>query len=315
MRPGPSLEIIQRIESIEGSAIAEILNRFYLREKFSYRQLCRRWAINNRTLRRLLSYFEIRPRKGGDAIRAQWLHAPSERRMKAAEMMRTMSSAMAREGRHPRLNKTKDLDHGTMQAAQKLKKATSARRLSVRAKNAEAHRCLIRRNPPGHATSKRTPTKAEFLILEHLNYLGLKPIFNHIVMPDIGPRWINIFIPALNLAVECEHLSRFPLDWVRHEKISSLGIRIVYITNKRIHRGIFGGLDKYIACLQLLRPHPAAHGQNTVVWGRINKTVVKNQPEQIAVEPISVDRGYSLLLTTTPDDPILNAYRFNRLPS
>jgi hypothetical protein len=315
MKPGPSPEIIQRIEGIDGRPAAEVVHRLYLEEQFSYRQLCARWRLNTRTLMRLLEHFQITPRKGGDAVRAQWVHAPEERRHATSKRMRCMVREMLRQGKHPRLGKTKETDRGARTTSEKLKHATSARRPEVRERNAAAHRLVVRRDPQAHATTKRSPTLAEAMMLTHLHRLGLKPIYNHIVLTSVGPKWINVYVPRLNLGIECEHQSRFPLDWERHCVVSALGIRVVYITNKRIMRERFGGLDEYISRLQAIRPHPTAHGQNTVIWGRIDPAVFKDQPDQVAVETVAVDGGHTLLLTTAPEDPVVDGYGFNRSPA
>lgn len=315
MRPGPSPETIKRIEIIEGSAVPEALNVLYLGDKLSYRQLCSRWGIATRTLMLLLKHFKIPPRKGSAAIRAQWLHAPEERRKKTSDLMKELCRSMKSRGYHPRAGKTKERDQGTRNAAEKLKKNTSAIRPEVRLKNAKSHRLYIRRNATAHCTNNAPPTKAESLMLDHLYCRGFSPIHNHIVYTELGPKWINVFMPELNLGIGCEHTSRFPLDWERHRSISSLGIRHIFITNKRIQNDLFGGLDKYILCLQELRPHPSSHGQNTVIWGRINPSIFKNQPDEVTVERISVDRGHTLLLTTSPDDPVLSLYRLYGLPA
>lgn len=315
MKPGPSFEVIQRIEGIEKAPVAEVLDRCYIREQWSYRNLCERWRLNTRTLMRLLRHFGIKPRKGGDAVRAQWVHAPEERRIKTSKAMKRMVTRMNREGRHPRLGKTKETDPGTHRTAEKLRKSTSARRPEVKVKAAVSHRLFIRRNPAEHATSKLPPTRAESLMLDHVRSLGFKAIHNHIAHTDLGPKWLNVFIPRLNLAIGCESYGRFPLDWRRHAAVSVLGIRQVFITNRRIRRGQWEGLDQYIACLKSVRPHPTAHGQNTVIWGRRNTASFEHQPDEVAVEAVSVNGCHELIVTTTPDDPVLRAYRGDVPPS
>lgn len=315
MRPGPSPEIINRIEAIEKIAIAECLARFYIEKKLSYRQLCARWRINTRTLMRLMRHNNIEPRRGGDAIRAQWLNAPKKRREKSARLMRELTRRIKIEKRHPYLGKTKENNVSIKAIADALKKSSSMFRPEVRAKAGISKKLFIRRNPLEHATSKMLPTRAENELLEHFFSKGYNPIHNHIVSTTMGPKWLNLFFPALNLAIGCENVSRFPLDWRRHAAISELGIRMIYITNRRIYHGQWQGLDQYVFHVNSIRPYPTAHGKNTVIWGRINPESFAFQSDQTTIEHIRMNGLNELLFTTTGNDPVLAAYRANLLPA
>lgn len=294
MRPGPTDEVLQRIESIEGRPAREALTSLYIDQSFTLRKLCKRWSLNNRTVMRLMKWFGIEPRHGSDAVKTQWIGS-DERRKISSETMRKTALKQSAEGRHPRLGKTKDTDEGVRRTAEKLRISTSARRPEVRAKMAETRRAGYRNNPGAHPNAKAAPTKREQTMLDTLKQWGFEAIHNY----HAPPYWIDAFIPSLNVGIECFSKSRCKtMEWERHTSLTARGIRLLYVFNGNIDRGNLSDLHQYLTNLKVLGSNPSAQCQEAVIWGSRDFNLFRDYPDEVFVKRSLVGRSYRLDITT-----------------
>lgn len=300
MNPGPTNEVLQRIESIEGRPAREALTALYVDQSLSIRKLRLRWYLNERTVMRLMKWFGVEPRRGSDAVKTQWINN-DERRKISAETMRKTAVKQSAEGRHNRLGKTKETDEGVMRAAEKLKDSSSARRPEVRAKMAFAKITEYQKNPGAHPNAKAAPTKREQMMIDTLKQWGMDAIHNH----HAPPYWIDAFIPDLNVGIECFSKSRCrTMAWERHAVLTARGIRLLYVSNGTIDRGGLEDLHQYLSNLKIIGSNPSAQCQESVIWGSRDIDLFRNYPDDVSVKRSLVGRCYRLDITTPADHAV-----------
>ena len=90
---------IKEIEHRENITLKETLINLYIKEKKSYRQICKILNINNRSVKKLLQFYKIPIRRGGEAIKTQWINN-DERRRKQAKYFKDIASKQTGE-KHP----------------------------------------------------------------------------------------------------------------------------------------------------------------------------------------------------------------------
>ena len=98
----------RNIESRIGESLEQALDRLYVRERKSYREISKILDINHRTVMRRLRRYSIEPRRGGDAVKVQWENN-IERRIRQSNWFRKVASENTREN-HPRWRGGKSYD-------------------------------------------------------------------------------------------------------------------------------------------------------------------------------------------------------------
>ena len=93
MNKGPTQEIINRVEAIEGREIVDAAKARYLAEERSFGWLALHWGINQRTVRRILIHYGITIRHGSDAIVSQWRDNSLRRKQAATTLAATKPEA------------------------------------------------------------------------------------------------------------------------------------------------------------------------------------------------------------------------------
>jgi hypothetical protein len=64
----------KKLEALIGTPINDWLLKYYLGQFQTYRQICNELKINTRTLMRYMRQFNIPVRRGGEAIKTQWIN-------------------------------------------------------------------------------------------------------------------------------------------------------------------------------------------------------------------------------------------------
>lgn len=296
-----SAELLEKVCRIEDCTIEElpaIAFRLYIEDLITTRQLCDRWKVNNRSAPKILKHLGIKIRNPSEAVKTQWVNNP-ERRELSREVMRKNATEMSRQGRHPRLGKTKETDEGVRKIAEKLKTSTSAKRPEVMKKITEARIKRFRANPSEHPNAKVKPTRAELMMIAHLQNMGFEVVHNHY----IEPYWIDVYIPSLQIGIECFSVGRTPFDWARISSISGRGINLLYVVNRYVYDGKLADLDEYILLCQRVGSNPTSQGQKTVIWGRQRlANTIANHPNNLAAVGYRVNGCYRLDIAATPDD-------------
>lgn len=297
MEKGPSYKTIKRIETIEKMDVRDAAVLRYLDEKHSTRWLCAYWHLNNRTVMRVLRYFGIPIRHGGEAIATQWINNPCRRR-ETGERLGQINHSMALEGRHVRQGKTKENSELVRRVSEKLKKSSSFLRPSVK-KRALTNSLKTRQEHPERMSALRFPiTKAEEQLSAYLTQRGL-PFLRRQLR---GGRYIVDFvIPSLNLIIDCQGRNRFPLSYHRHEAIQSQHERVVYYVRELAEKGIFSNLDEYISKLQLPGSNPSVSGQETMIFGACGNAPFGADTNKFTLERLGVYSNYYTVLTRPPN--------------
>lgn len=302
MRPGPTTEIIQRIELIEGCSADEALRVLYKEQGWTIYGLCERWHCNNRTVIRLMKWFGVTPRDSHERAMIQWA-GNDARRKKAAEVLRKTVLQKSAEGRHPRQGKTKETDEGTRRAAEKLKVCSSAFRPEVRAKIAAANRARHQQDPSAHINARTPPTRIEALLLEKLADWGFNAVHNR----SFFPYWIDIFIPALNVGIECFGSGRLNhSEWTRHAELCARGVKMLYVANRVIDAGNLGDLHQNLSNAKVIGANPPSQSQETVIWGCRNFSLFSSYPDNLTIKRTYLGGLYRLDISTPSNHLIPN---------
>lgn len=300
MQPGPSDKTIKRIESIEGRSASEALRFLYIDESMTIRNLCDRWSCNMRTVMRLMKCFGVSPRNPHESVKLQWV-GNDARRKQASDILRKTALHQAATGAHNRLGKTKDNDAGVASCARKLKYSTSARRPEVREKMANTLIAMHKSDPSTHINSRAHPTVVEQMMLDIVKEWGFDAVHNY----SAFPYWVDIFIPELNVGIECFHSARLRSgSWGRHAELCARGIRMLYVANRVIESGNLADLHQYITNIQVLGTNPPPQSQETVVWGCRGITLFTGYPDNIAFKRTYLGGLHRLDISTPPDNQV-----------
>lgn len=303
MRPGPSDEMIQRIETIEGRPAGEALGALYIDQKMTIRNLCARWTCNTRTVMRLMKWYSVIPRDPHESVALQWV-GNDARRKQASDILRKTALHQAATGAHNRLGKTKDNDAGVASCARKLKANTSARRPEVREKMANTRYAMHKTDPTTHINSRAKPTAVEQMMLYVVKEWGFDAVHNY----SAFPYWVDVFIPELKVGIECFHSARLRSGaWTRHAELSARGIRMLYVANRVIESGNLADLHQYITNIQVIGTNPPAQCQETVVWGCRGITLFTGYPDNITFKRTYLGGFYRLDIATSPDNEIASS--------
>lgn len=300
MRPGPTTELLQRIELIEGRAADESLRVLYGEQGWTIPGLCERWRCNNRTVMRLMKWFGVKPRNHSERVRIQWV-GNDLRRKQASEVLRKAALQQSATGRHTRQGKTKETDDGVRRCAEKLKTNSSAFRPEVRAKMVEAKRRLHQQDPSTHINARIPPTRIESLLLRKLTDWGFDAAHNR----SFFPYWVDIFLPSINVGIECFGSQRLKnMEWTRHAELCARGVRLLYVANRVIDMGSLGDLHQYLANLQILGADPSTQSQKTVIWGCRNLSLFRSYPDNISIKRTYLGGLYRLDISAASDNGI-----------
>lgn len=294
-----SNKTIQRIERIEGSSASEALHRLYHIELLSYSDLIKRWNMGSHTVIKLMKHFNIKPRDLSEAVKTQWI-GDNDRRDKTSKIMSDTVKRMNNSGISPRLGKTKETSEKVRNASEKLKLSTSARRPEVRKKMSQAKILAYNNNPLQHPNANVMPTECEKTVINSLKENGIETIHNF----RIGRYWIDIFIPDMNLGIECTGSSTRAYSWKRHKAITDTGATIIYIENRQIKRGNLWDLHKYVTNFKSIRSRPSFKSQDTVVWGHRILEPFASQPDNVTVVRTDMGKCYKLIISAATNNGI-----------
>lgn len=298
MMHSPRPKTLQRIESIEGLPATEALRSLYVDQLMTVRELASRWKLNERTVMSLLSRLGL-TRSRTEAVAAQWARNPGRKpNTSGLEKYRAEFGGFWQ-------GKTKENDDRQKQRAERLKQSSSfnrpeVRQLAIRTKTERDHACRSR-----HINYRTPPTRIERALLDWLNGCGFAAIHNH----PIGLRWVDAWLPELNLGIEVFNPGNTQAGgWVRHQEICSTGARLVYITNAYVDRGYFSRLHQAIISPEIFQLDPASHCENTVVWGcRKASAVWSDYPQEVAVERIYMDKINELRFSRSANNTVAHS--------
>lgn len=249
---------------------------------------------------RLMKWFGVNPRNPHERVKLQWV-GNDARRKQASDILRKTALHQAANGAHNRLGKTKDNDAGVARCAQKLKHSTSARRPEVREKMASTRLAMHKSDPSTHINSRAQPTAIEQMMLDIVKEWGFDAIHNY----SAFPYWIDIFIPELNVGIECFHSARLRSgSWNRHAELSARGIRMIYVANRVIESRNLADLHQYIANIQVLGTNPSSQSQETVVWGCRGVTLFTGYPDNITFKRTYLGGLHRLDISTPTDNKV-----------
>lgn len=289
---------IDTIETIEGCSASEILFKLYIVEFYTYRKLQKRWNIgNNRAITNLLNYFNIPIRYGSDAIKSQWVNN-DERKKKTSEKFKESLKGIP----HPNFGKTKETSKGLKSVSDKLKITSSFFNPLTITKATITRKRNFAKDISTHINKTTKPTKCESIVIEYLESIGYKTIHNY----NEKPYWIDVFIPELNVAIECFGANRLPFDYNRHYYITSKNIAIIYISNYQILRGGFSVINNYIERINELRLNPTFNSKDSVVIGAKNRIFCNNNIDKITIETINVDKINTSFITASSKHDVIN---------
>ena len=297
MEKGISQEIKERVEAIEGINILDAAKCRYLIEMRSFRWISLHWQVNGRTVHRIMENLGIPIRHGSDAVRTQWIDN-AERRVKAGKRLAQTNHELAAKGLHIRQGKTKENSKLIRGIAEKLKVSTSFLRPDVKTK---ALHCSLetRRLHPERMSALRTPlSKSEEIVHTYLSAKGL-PFEKRKLL---GRYVVDFFIPSLNLIIDCQGRSRFPLSYARHQAISQQGASVCYCVNEQVERRNFAHLDDYISRLKIFRANPTMRCAKTVIWGACGQRPFGEDTDKFFVHKFGVRSDYFSEFTATSDN-------------
>jgi hypothetical protein len=300
----------QRIETIEGLPLNEALRILYVENGMTYRMLCRRWNCQPHTIINYMKKYGIPPRKGSDAIKQQWINNPS-RKIKAAKRLASINHNLALKGLHVRQGKNKYNSELIRSISEKLKFSSSFLNPETIIKATKTRVNNFRNNPLTHPNANASMTNCEHVVFEHLESIGYNVVFNYY----LDPYWIDIFIPELNIAIECVSSSRFPLSFERHDNITSKGITVIYCVNYYILKSDLVILDKYIHFFNIFRSNPPVDSKVSVVIGRRDGVIFSRNIDHLTSKIVFMHGFNSLLFSTTPNYDVANINITDIFPS
>jgi hypothetical protein len=283
MKRGISNLVIQRIEALEGCSVKAALQELYVEKKLSYRKLCARWAMQNKQIIKLMVECGIAPRKGSEAVKTQW-EDNDERRAATAQRTGVWASSLAAAGKHARQGK-KLVDNPSWQAGEN-KRQAAAFKPEVRKQQGATRQRLFAAHPEMHPNAKAAPTRCEAIMLSWCQELGYVTEFNKLQRPY----WIDVYLPELNIGIECVSDSRRP-TWERHMHLVSTGIHMLYIPNSFIDKG-----DAHLL-LAYLTAYSSDIGQyqnQATVIGWKGWSFFTNQPAEVLIKTFALDGGACL---------------------
>jgi hypothetical protein len=249
---------------------------------------------------RLMKWFSVKPRDNRERVLIQWAENDA-RRKKASEVLRKTALQQSATGRHPRQGKTRETDEGTRRAAEKLKSSSSAFRPEVRAKIAETARRRHQQDITTHINARTPPTRIESLLLQQLTDWGFDVAHNR----SFFPYWVDIFLPSINVGVECFGSGRLKsTEWTRHAELCARGVTMLYVANRAIEAGNLGDLHEHLTNLQVLSPNPAAQGQKAVIWGCRGFSLFRGYPDNLTLKRTYLGGLYRLDISTPADHEI-----------
>jgi hypothetical protein len=302
-------KIIKRIESIEGETIINILNRLYVQDKMPLTEIMKRWnTSNNRIVPKLLRMFNIPIRTYSENIQLQWVNNEHRKQEQSKRFNENKSKVP-----HFNLGKTKETCKRLQESSDRMRVFNPMFDENIIIKTKVSHIKSYRENPYQHPNAKAKPTVCEQTMINHINNLGYETKFNYLVFPY----WIDIFIPILNLGIECfgDTKRSTPFDYIRHNHITSQNIHIIYISNYFIKKSFFSYIDNYISNLQIVRYNPSFGCKNTVIWGATNNKIFKNNTDELIVDHVHMNHINILYVTASTDNLIVNPQPFNINPT
>lgn len=286
-----SQEIINRIESIEGESIVNVLNRLYVENKMSFQIIMKRWGTkNNRTVPDLLRQFNIPIRTYSENVKLQWVDNDQRKKDTGQRLRQNVSKV-----NHPNLGKTKETCKRLKESSERMKLFNPSFDESVRIKMVTAKIKAYSENKLNHPNAKAEPTFCEAKMIGYIKSLGFDCLFNY----NVGGFWIDVFIPILNIGIECFGANRLPFDYKRHDFITSKNITILYVANYVIKKSKLTVINEYIKNIQILRLNPSFSCKNTMIFGAKNLKPFINNAHNLIIDLINMDKINTLMVSAT----------------
>lgn len=291
MPKGVQQKTKQRIETIEGLTCREALFNIYFVQFKSFRKICEKWNINNRTLMRLFSEYGFVARVGSEAIKTQWIDA---------EQRRINTSNKLKETRIKNPNPA--LGCKRPDASIRMKINNPMFDLHIRKKANDKTIQTYKENPTRHKMYHEKLTECEQIVFDFFVSKGINCIGNEL----INGRFVDVFLKDYNIAIECVNHSRFPLSYDRHCQVSTNNISVIYCTNNFIKKSDLNVLYDYVINQNIFSTFPTIEGKETMIFGRRNGVIFDTNIEHFTINVINVNKTNILRLTTTTDNNIVN---------
>lgn len=284
MPKGVYKETYQRIETIEGRTTAESITAMYVNGTTSMKGICKKWGINGRTLVRIFRElgFEIKP--ASISVANQWINADQRRINTSNKMKETIKSIP-----HPRL--------GFKDKAQSERMKVNNPMFDIKTRKRANDKTIqtYKEDPTRHKQFHAPLTECEQIVFDMLTKSGIICIGNEL----INGRFVDIFIPSLNIGIECVNHSRFPLSYDRHKQITQNNVHIIYATNHFIKSKNIFMLNKYITNSYIDRLHPTSSGEVSMIFGRARGVVFDADSDKFTVKTINMNGCYLMEVSTT----------------
>jgi hypothetical protein len=291
MKQGVQQKTKQKIETIEGLTCREALFNIYFIQFQSFRKICKKWNINNRTIMRLFNEYGFVARLGSEAVKTQWIDA---------EQRRINTSNKLKETRIKNPNPA--LGCKRPDASIRMKINNPMFDLHIRKKANDKTIQTYKENPTRHKMFHEKLTECESIVFNFLVSKGFECIGNELV----NGRFVDVFIPSLNIAIECVNHSRFPLSYDRHCQVSNNNVKVIYCTNNFIKKSDLNILYNYIINSDIFSTFPTINSKETMIFGRRNGIIFDSNIDNFIIDIINVNKTNILRLTTSTNNNIIN---------
>lgn len=291
MKKGIQPETYLRIERIEGRTISEALATMYVNGSISKKSICDKWGINTRTLIRIFNELGIKTKTASESVRLQWVEAEDRRKKQGS-----IFSKYRQNNPHPMLGKKRPDTSNRMTINNPMFDK------SIRDKANNKTIQTYKDNPKRFGMYHKPPNEIESIVFNLLKSNGLTVTANEL----INGRFVDIFIPELNMGIECVHTSRFPLSFDRYKQITSNGCHIIYAVNDFIKSSNVTMIYDYICNPDIFSFLPSINSEYTMVFGRRNGIIFDCNVNQLTIKSIRMNGVYIAHVTAPTNNTIIN---------
>lgn len=286
----------QRIELIEGRTVREALHAMYFIDMLSFRKIAAKWGVQMSSVNRWFRSFGFEPRRGGEAVKTQWINNP-ERRKSTSDMLKKTRESMP----NPNIGIPRP------DAAKRMREFNPMFNEDIK-RRAHANALKTFNDTPQRQSQFHAPlTKYEKPVFDWLCNKGIYCIGNEL----INKKFVDIYLPERRIAVECVASGRFPLSMERHKAITSQGVDVIYIHNKYIKKADFTLLYDYITRTNFFCGLPPLQGEEAVVFGRRNGRIFDEDITHLSTKVIDMNGCYVTFITATANDFIVKINTIN----
>jgi very-short-patch-repair endonuclease len=233
---------------MEGLTFVDAVQTRYFTEQASAKALCKRWGVQFRSFRSLLSKFGIMMKSRSQACGETWISADIRRAGNAARMREKNLILDMTGDRNPSRRPEVRLK---IAAAKRLDNA--AKRPEVRAKMSAGKRAYYAAHPERHPNRRcwgRTRrSKIERLMDDGLRSVGIEALHGQ----RVGRRWPDLVILDARLIIECD--GRFwhtpEADAARDAELQADGWSVLHFTDDQIVQDVAACAQEVLAWLRV----------------------------------------------------------------